>query len=225
MTVVAEHATVTDARTHYVYRLYDAADRLLYVGMTNDTGQRLRDHKRTKPWWGEVYRQEIQAASTRADAFFIEAAAILRERPAYNLDIPSLDRYDVLKSRSTVADPMTTGDRIAALEHQLREARRENARNAADSRAAAELLAAENASLRASAVTAAAERRSAQESLLATVGIWRDLAEKSAAALKAKEQVRLFVVEGPRTVVQEAGTQLVTAPPARRSFLRRLTGG
>lgn len=93
--------------------------------MTNDTGQRLRDHKRTKLWWPEVYRQTIDEASTRADAFFMEAAAILKEKPAYNLDIPSFDRYDVLKSRSTVADAMTTEDRIAALEHQLREARRE----------------------------------------------------------------------------------------------------
>src|SRR5690606_28443520 len=34
-----------------VYRIYNAADELLYVGITNDLYVRWTDHKATKPWW------------------------------------------------------------------------------------------------------------------------------------------------------------------------------
>jgi predicted GIY-YIG superfamily endonuclease len=219
-TAVAEHPTTTDTRTHYVYRLYDAADRLLYVGMTNDPGQRLREHKRSKPWWNEVYRHDLQEAVTRADAFFVEAAAILQEKPAYNRDIPSLERYDLLKSRSTLADPLTAEDRVASLEHQLREARREIHRLAAEDReleklrAKVERVEGDNAELQAEA----SRLRQSHADLLDVVGYWKEEAT-------AKEQTRIFVVEGPRVEAvtgAPACTPAVTAP--KRSLLSRLLG-
>ncbi len=37
-----------------VYRLYDADETLLYVGITYDTKTRFADHKVNKEWWPDV---------------------------------------------------------------------------------------------------------------------------------------------------------------------------
>lgn len=224
MTITADapHHSETDARTHYVYRLYDAADRLLYVGMTCDPGQRLREHKRSQPWWGEVHRHTLQETATRADAFFVEAGAILTEKPAYNRDIPSLDRYDVLRSRSTLADPLSPEDRISALEYQLREARREIHRLAGEDRQLERRLAdvhrleADNAELR----DQLTKEQHAKEELLGAVERWQERCD-------AKDQTRVFVVEGPRRAApagQLEPTAAALAPQPKRSLLSRLLG-
>ncbi|MFD3762092.1 GIY-YIG nuclease family protein [Streptomyces sp. NPDC058622] len=41
------HSTAPTA----VYRLYDAEERLLYVGITMNVKQRFADHQRLKFWW------------------------------------------------------------------------------------------------------------------------------------------------------------------------------
>lgn len=60
---------------------------------------------------------------------------------------------------------------------------------------------------------------------MATINVWKRLAETHAADLKAKEQARIFVVEGPQTIVHSSAPAVVTVPHAKRSLLRRLTGG
>lgn len=40
--------------THALYRFYDAAGALLYVGITIDPGSRWRSHAHDKPWWQQV---------------------------------------------------------------------------------------------------------------------------------------------------------------------------
>lgn len=193
--------------------------------MTNDPGQRLREHKRSQSWWSEVSRQTLDEVPTRAVAFFNEATAILKEKPVYNVDVPSLSRYDILRSRTTAADPLTDEDRISSLEHQLREARRQTYRAASDEGALASAtadniaLAAENAALPEVARVSAEDRRNSDEALLATVKIWQDLAE-------SREQPRIFVVEGPRPTPGVAAPQTVVQPAeARRTLLQRIIGG
>lgn len=68
-----------------VYRIYDSADGLLYVGITNDTETRWRDHLLTKPWWQtDAHRYEVAWYPTRADAMAEEQRAIQHEHPKYN---------------------------------------------------------------------------------------------------------------------------------------------
>lgn len=43
---------------HYVYRCYDAAGQLLYVGQSTNVLRRLGQHM-TKLWWPEVERIEV----------------------------------------------------------------------------------------------------------------------------------------------------------------------
>lgn len=68
-----------------VYRLYDAADGLLYVGITLDIGRRFTTHAADKPWWSAVARIAVQHYPTRAQAVEAERAAIVADKPAWNV--------------------------------------------------------------------------------------------------------------------------------------------
>ena len=69
-----------------LYRLYDAADRLLYVGITHDLEQRWVGHRYspTSTWWPEVHRKAIEWHPTRQAADVAETAAIASEKPLHN---------------------------------------------------------------------------------------------------------------------------------------------
>lgn len=67
-----------------VYRLFDVAGTLLYIGSTGDFRSRLRAHARDKSWWPEVARTEQEAHPTIQDARLAEAEAIGAECPRYN---------------------------------------------------------------------------------------------------------------------------------------------
>jgi predicted GIY-YIG superfamily endonuclease len=68
-----------------VYRIYNAADELLYVGITNDLYVRWTDHKATKPWWREeAHRYDVLWYASREEAAAEERRAIIAERPRHN---------------------------------------------------------------------------------------------------------------------------------------------
>jgi len=74
-----------------VYRLYDANDVLLYVGISKSFGRRWRSHRAEKPWWPEVHHQTIDWLETREEADEAETVAVLNEKPRYNIaKVPSL---------------------------------------------------------------------------------------------------------------------------------------
>lgn len=98
------HWTADDARTHYLYRIFDATGQLLYIGITHDVGARFQQHRADKSWWHERDTHTVEEAPTRADVLYLEAKAILTEFPKYNRDIPSFARFDVLRSRATIAE-------------------------------------------------------------------------------------------------------------------------
>jgi predicted GIY-YIG superfamily endonuclease len=85
-----------------VYRLFDADDVLLYIGISKNFGQRWHQHAATQPWWPEVQRQAIEWHPGRPQALAAETSAIREERPRYNV---------VHGERA----PRGTAERIAAL--------------------------------------------------------------------------------------------------------------
>lgn len=70
-----------------VYRLYDSADVLLYIGVTEDTGARFATHAATKPWWPDVdqNRTRITSYDSREEAEAAENEAIRTEHAQYNV--------------------------------------------------------------------------------------------------------------------------------------------
>jgi hypothetical protein len=73
-----------------VYRFYDQAGVLLYVGVANRPAERWADHS-GKPWWHLVARTELERYPTRAEALRVEAESIRYEHPRYNQLVPNLD--------------------------------------------------------------------------------------------------------------------------------------
>lgn len=68
----------------WLYRMYDAAGELLYVGVTKMGVERFEKHGREKTWWREVVRIDVEHFESRWAVHFAEVKAIHEERPRYN---------------------------------------------------------------------------------------------------------------------------------------------
>ncbi|WP_436759376.1 GIY-YIG nuclease family protein [Streptosporangium sp. V21-05] len=68
-----------------VYRLYDSADVLLYVGVGGNPGRRWQQHRGAKHWWGDVARVTLEHHPIRDEALTAERTAIRDENPRHNI--------------------------------------------------------------------------------------------------------------------------------------------
>lgn len=71
------------AGRHVVYRIYNADDRLLYVGYSGNWPRRLSNHKRS-PWASDAAWYNVRVYPTQREALAAERTAIVYERPAHN---------------------------------------------------------------------------------------------------------------------------------------------
>lgn len=69
---------------HYVYRLYDADDRVLYVGCSSSPLRRLFSH-RSKSWGKQVVSVRWYLHEERSAALADEAAQIAELQPPHNV--------------------------------------------------------------------------------------------------------------------------------------------
>lgn len=77
----------TEAPT-VLYRLFDANDVLLYVGISGNLKARFASHASTKSWWPRVARRTIVIYPTRASGQEAERVAISAENPLHNVQRP-----------------------------------------------------------------------------------------------------------------------------------------
>lgn len=70
---------------HALYRFYNGAGELLYVGITNDPPRRFAKHRGEKSWWTEVANITISHYPSRDALLDAERASIKAERPLYNI--------------------------------------------------------------------------------------------------------------------------------------------
>jgi hypothetical protein len=69
-----------------LYRMYDRAGRLLYVGISFNAGERATQHAETKPWWPHVDHIRIEHLEcSREDALRKERWTIWEEEPLHNV--------------------------------------------------------------------------------------------------------------------------------------------
>ena len=68
-----------------LYRHFDAAGALLYVGIAVDPCNRLMNHMSRSRWRGLIATVTIERFATRRDALAAEAAAIKIEKPLHNV--------------------------------------------------------------------------------------------------------------------------------------------
>lgn len=69
-----------------LYRLYNAQNRLIYIGITwQRLPARMAEHASEQPWWDEVDHATAVWYESREEAAAAERAAIKAERPLYNI--------------------------------------------------------------------------------------------------------------------------------------------
>lgn len=90
-------------RKHWVYRHYDAADRLLYVGCTSLPKTGPRRH-RGKSWWPQVVRTVFSDPLSYWAARTVEHRAIANEHPLHNKR-----RWGALSQQRAEADAFWRG--------------------------------------------------------------------------------------------------------------------
>jgi predicted GIY-YIG superfamily endonuclease len=124
-----------------VYRLYDADDVLLYVGISARPEHRWAQHRAEKAWWGDVATREVTWFSTRGKARAAEVNAIRCESPRHNIAETPLHRVVSttpvnlerahpiaqrlaarLKALATVSDPLARGKVSTVVLAQISEA-------------------------------------------------------------------------------------------------------
>lgn len=71
-------------RPNSVYRYYDHAGRLIYVGITARGIQRQHEHNAFSEWWPLVARQEVEHLASRQEALDRERELIQSCRPPFN---------------------------------------------------------------------------------------------------------------------------------------------
>lgn len=71
-------------RTHYVYRAFDNASRLLYVGCTGNPAQRRTEHQASSVWIKYATRFAMEGPLEKRAAFTRERAVITAEEPLFN---------------------------------------------------------------------------------------------------------------------------------------------
>lgn len=69
----------------YLYRVFDADDRLLYVGATMLWDQRLAKHRTAAPWYDRAATVRLEPQESITDARRAERTAIATELPEYNV--------------------------------------------------------------------------------------------------------------------------------------------
>jgi hypothetical protein len=81
-----------------LYRLYNAAGELIYIGKSIHRYQRLDHHCRYQPWSNEIASAAFQELPDEATLSRVEIAAIKREHPKYNkahVEHPTVERQTV----------------------------------------------------------------------------------------------------------------------------------
>jgi predicted GIY-YIG superfamily endonuclease len=71
--------------TYHLYRHFDKAGTLLYIGVTLDPLRRTIAHRTRAHWWAEVATITLERYADRRTALEAEVAAIKAERPTHNV--------------------------------------------------------------------------------------------------------------------------------------------
>lgn len=68
-----------------VYRYFNGAGLVLYVGVSQDFSKRWATHSKQQVWWDQVARCTVDFYASWPEATEVEDIAIATERPVYNL--------------------------------------------------------------------------------------------------------------------------------------------
>ena len=70
---------------HYVYRVYDKSERLIYVGVCKNLSQRIDTHRMNTWWASDAAKVKASVYPSPEAARAVERAAIREEDPRWNI--------------------------------------------------------------------------------------------------------------------------------------------
>lgn len=70
---------------YVLYRHYNEAGELLYVGVSSRVMRRTREHEKNSAWFGDTFKISIERFPNRDHLLEAEKQAIKNERPKYNI--------------------------------------------------------------------------------------------------------------------------------------------
>lgn len=100
-----------DRREHFVYRVFDADDRLLYVGCSMRPSLRYQEHRGQSKWFPLAAHFKMQGPFNYDTGRRLEREAIRTESPLWNHDEPKRFRLRAIRLRIS--------NRWFKLEHEL----------------------------------------------------------------------------------------------------------
>ena len=71
--------------THILYRMWDAKEELIYIGISRSAMVRLSEHQQTKEWATEIHNITLEYFDSRELCRLAETKAIKSEKPKYNI--------------------------------------------------------------------------------------------------------------------------------------------
>ena len=85
-----------------LYRYFSIDEKLLYVGISKDTLERKKQHRRSDAKWKQEYAtMTLETFDTRELALIAEKNAIINENPIYNI-IHNTPKKEIPKKKSTI---------------------------------------------------------------------------------------------------------------------------
>lgn len=73
------------SKRHVLYRMFDAARKLLYVGITCNPPARFAEHADEKDWWRQIATIGLEHFDSRGELEAAEIVAIRAEGPTFNV--------------------------------------------------------------------------------------------------------------------------------------------
>ena len=104
--------------TTYLYRHFDKEGVLLYIGIASDETRRRKQHLKSSPWFCIVHTIEVEEWHTRELAEKMETAAIIREKPIYNISDSTspneakIKRDEIAKTKAFMAHKIHVKNRV-----------------------------------------------------------------------------------------------------------------
>lgn len=103
-------AKCKDARETALYRWWDAADVLLYIGIADHIGSRTKDHAKGSSWMEFAVGSAVERFPSRSIALAAEESAIKAEHPIFNKQ-----HNDTPEARRRLVEYLIERDRLDLL--------------------------------------------------------------------------------------------------------------
>lgn len=115
---------MTPTDEHFVYRMWDEDNALLYIGCTKNLPRRIANHRSSKSWGKQVVRILAEGPYTKDEALLLETTAIESENPLHAMSNQQVGRFAAARAIAARKAAHAAGERCASRCRQCEPPRR-----------------------------------------------------------------------------------------------------